>query len=270
MLNFKEAKKIFEEKYDTTLTNWYDNRLKFICLKHGSFIRSKKEFLEGKGCPVCLKKEEENKAFFTNVVVREFKNIHGNKYDYSHTDFTDSTTKIKVKCPVHGFFTIYPSEHLNGKGCPYCSGEKKKVKIVVKKKNPVFQPKEKTQPKFQPKEKFQPKFQPKEKRTKIAKKKFIPVTLKKDFLKKYLLKKYPDLIINKTFDNLIDGKYHPAYDFYIPSLKTVVIYIGLDGNDKKANELKQYRIFLKKKFARKNKLTYVIAKFSSKIENLKV
>jgi hypothetical protein len=27
---------------------------------------------------------------------------------------------------------------------------------------------------------------------------------------------------------------------------------------------------LKKKFARKNKLTYVIAKFSSKIENLKV
>lgn len=46
--------------------------------------------------------------------------IHGNKYDYSKVNWTNTKTKVEIICPVHGSFFQKPYKHLEGQGCPDC------------------------------------------------------------------------------------------------------------------------------------------------------
>lgn len=47
--------------------------------------------------------------------------IHGNKYDYSESEYVNDDTKIKIRCPKHGYFYQRPSAHLSQKqGCTKC------------------------------------------------------------------------------------------------------------------------------------------------------
>ena len=45
---------------------------------------------------------------------------HDNKYDYSKSEYINTTTKITVICPEHGEFNQRPEIHLKGRGCPKC------------------------------------------------------------------------------------------------------------------------------------------------------
>lgn len=45
---------------------------------------------------------------------------HSSKYDYTNTIFKNTKTKIEIDCPLHGTFLQWPSDHLNGVGCPKC------------------------------------------------------------------------------------------------------------------------------------------------------
>lgn len=58
------------------------------------------------------------------------KEIHGDKYDYSKTIYTNRRTAVCVTCPKHGDF--YTKELLYGKGCVKCgfesSAQKRKEK----------------------------------------------------------------------------------------------------------------------------------------------
>lgn len=47
---------------------------------------------------------------------------HNNKYDYSKVNYINSSTKVCITCKKHGDFLMTPSNHLNGQGCPKCSG----------------------------------------------------------------------------------------------------------------------------------------------------
>lgn len=49
---------------------------------------------------------------------------HGNKYDYSRTEYVNNSTKVCIICPKHGEFWQSPTNHLNGQGCPKCKFEK--------------------------------------------------------------------------------------------------------------------------------------------------
>jgi hypothetical protein len=51
--------------------------------------------------------------------------IHKNKYDYSLSDYKNSRDKIEIICPIHGVFNQMPYNHLQGKGCNYCSRNQK-------------------------------------------------------------------------------------------------------------------------------------------------
>ena len=55
--------------------------------------------------------------------INESKQIHGNKYDYSKTQYINTNTKVCIICPIHGEFWQAPRHHLNGNGCPYCAGK---------------------------------------------------------------------------------------------------------------------------------------------------
>lgn len=44
------------------------------------------------------------------------------RYDYSKTVYVNSYTKVIITCRVHGDFKQTPANHLNGHGCPSCTG----------------------------------------------------------------------------------------------------------------------------------------------------
>ena len=46
--------------------------------------------------------------------------VHGNKYDYSKSDYKGALEKIRIICPEHGEFWQTPNDHLNGHGCGLC------------------------------------------------------------------------------------------------------------------------------------------------------
>jgi len=63
----------------------------------------------------------------TEEFISRSKEMHGNKFDYSMSEYRGSNTKIKILCPIHGEFEQWPQDHMNGRGCEKCSGVKKKT-----------------------------------------------------------------------------------------------------------------------------------------------
>lgn len=53
--------------------------------------------------------------------------IHQNYYDYSFVEYINNRTKVKIKCPIHGFFEQKPNDHLGYHGCPNCGGVGRKT-----------------------------------------------------------------------------------------------------------------------------------------------
>lgn len=54
------------------------------------------------------------------IFINKAQNTHGNKFDYSLVDYVNSSTKIKIICPMHGVFEQLPAEHVRGRGCHQC------------------------------------------------------------------------------------------------------------------------------------------------------
>lgn len=61
----------------------------------------------------------------TEEFIAQAKNIHGNKYDYSKSEYMHSKEKLIIICPKHGEFLMKPNNHLMGQGCPKCNSKKK-------------------------------------------------------------------------------------------------------------------------------------------------
>lgn len=62
----------------------------------------------------------------TKKWIKKAKDRHGNKYDYSKSEYTYARNKIKIICKIHGEFLQIAHIHTTkGYGCPTCSGNKK-------------------------------------------------------------------------------------------------------------------------------------------------
>ena len=122
--------KLFKEKYITKFGNRYDfSKIKYIdsrtkvciiCPEHGEFWVAPDNLLKGRGCPKCAGKYKT-----TQDVIKEFKEIHGDKYDYSKVEYKNAKTKVCIICPEHGEFWQTPNHHLSGNGCPKCRKNEK-------------------------------------------------------------------------------------------------------------------------------------------------
>lgn len=66
------------------------------------------------------------KKLSTQQFVFISKEVHGDKYDYSYTVYTNSRTPINIICPIHGKFSQTPFNHLNSSGCKMCANERRK------------------------------------------------------------------------------------------------------------------------------------------------
>jgi len=56
----------------------------------------------------------------TNKIIKKFKKIHNDKYDYSLIEYKGIYTKVKIICKEHGVFDQTPKTHLKGSGCYKC------------------------------------------------------------------------------------------------------------------------------------------------------
>ena len=67
------------------------------------------------------------KFLTTEQFIERARKIHGNKYDYSKTEYVNAENKVCIICPEHGEFWQRPANHLSGKGCPVCGEIKRKA-----------------------------------------------------------------------------------------------------------------------------------------------
>jgi hypothetical protein len=58
----------------------------------------------------------------TEDFINKSKLTHGEKYDYSQSQYINAKTKIKIVCKKHGVFEQIPRNHIRGYDCPKCSG----------------------------------------------------------------------------------------------------------------------------------------------------
>ena len=128
-------KQIYADKYDYSKVEFVNSKskLKIICSEHGEFEKTYQKHLY-QGCPVCSKMEISN-SYRKPIeqVLKEFKEVHGDKYDYSKVDYKGTHSKVIITCPEHGEFNQSPDVHIKGGGCRKCSGNfKLDTKTIIK------------------------------------------------------------------------------------------------------------------------------------------
>ena len=116
----KKASIIHNNKYNYSEVDYKrsDKKVAIICPTHGNFLQTPREHLSGRGCIKCVKLYSPT----TDEWIEKAKQIHGDLYDYSIVNYIKCDIKIDIKCQIHGIFRQTPNEHLNGRGCPKCSG----------------------------------------------------------------------------------------------------------------------------------------------------
>jgi hypothetical protein len=144
----KSLKK-FGDRFDYSKVEYVNSRTKvtIICPEHGEFETSPNVHLlrVTGGCGKCgiklrgqkqseryAKIKEEGKQFpiqkhtlsLDEVIVR-FREVHGDKYDYSLVKYVNRRTKVTIICPEHGEFEQLPSSHIRGRDCQICANKKK-------------------------------------------------------------------------------------------------------------------------------------------------
>jgi len=115
----KKAQDIHDDIYDYSKVNYinYNTKVTIICKKHGNFDQTPKNHLDNQGCPTC---GNGSKITTDDYIVRS-KEIYGDLYDYSDTNYINSRTNLTITCKIHGKFTKRPLLHLKSNGgCPEC------------------------------------------------------------------------------------------------------------------------------------------------------
>lgn len=97
-------------------------------VEHGEFSMRPDNIFSGKqGCPKCYDDRRSRlQRKPVEVFIEEAKKVHGGLYEYHKVEYVNTNSKVCIVCKIHGDFWQTPSNHLKGKGCPYCSGNVKK------------------------------------------------------------------------------------------------------------------------------------------------
>ena len=114
--------------YDYSKVTYINAKTKIIiiCLIHGEFSQNPFNHLNGGGCNKCFNERTSKRCKKTTAqFIKEAKEIHGDLYDYSLTNYSGAHNKLIIICPLHGIFEQFPGNHLNGGKCQKCN---KKIK----------------------------------------------------------------------------------------------------------------------------------------------
>lgn len=127
-----KARKVHGGRYDYSATAYVNNvtKVKIVCREHGVFEQRPANHLSGMGCLLCgLKNAGQYHKKNTESFIAQAKAIHGDRYDYSETEYKGAREKLTIICPKHGSFEQTAYTHLHGRGvgagCERCSYEER-------------------------------------------------------------------------------------------------------------------------------------------------
>lgn len=120
------AQQVHGQKYDYSAAIYLNSPtpLQIVCPEHGAFMQSPSNHLAGKGCRKCASQAAGDRYRKSGErFIQEAHKTHGDRYDYSESDYKSARLKLAIRCKVHGFFEQVPYVHLQGSGCPLCGNE---------------------------------------------------------------------------------------------------------------------------------------------------
>ena len=119
----KKAIEKHGNEYGYTKVNYVNNNTKVVlqCKNCGEFEQLPLNHSRGEGCTYCKGHVKRTNASF----VKKAQQVHGNIYDYSHTEYINSASPVNIKCRIHGVFTQLANNHIRGSGCPKCAPNNK-------------------------------------------------------------------------------------------------------------------------------------------------
>ena len=123
-----KATAIHGDKYSYKYVDYIDSQTKvvIVCNEHGAFMQSPSSHLSGSGCPLCgLETMKQKNRYSQEEILKRFKEVHGDEYDYSKVEYKGLQVKVAIICKEHGVFYQTPSAHIHmGCGCPICANIK--------------------------------------------------------------------------------------------------------------------------------------------------
>jgi len=122
----EKARIVHGNKYGYSEAEYKNNhtKLMIICKKHGVFLQTSNDHLDGHGCNTCGREVIIAARKLSEIdFIAKAQAIHGDKYDYSEAGYSYSNKRVTLKCKKHGVFTQTAGHHLNGHGCQKCANE---------------------------------------------------------------------------------------------------------------------------------------------------
>ncbi len=116
------------DKYNYDKTVYVDAKTKVLvtCPIHGDFLVLPNTHLKKdggcKGCQVITLRKA--RSLTNEDFIKKATAVHGNKFNYSKTDYVNLVEDVIITCPIHGDFSQSPASHLRGGGCRKCSSNK--------------------------------------------------------------------------------------------------------------------------------------------------
>jgi hypothetical protein len=115
-------------KYDYSETIYVNRRTSFNikCLKHDTIFNSNYNSIlnYNDACPTCQKEQKIGINIKTKEhFIERAKKVHGDKYDYTYSDYRGQKIKLNIYCKkCDKIFIQNPIVHVNDKcGCPTCN-----------------------------------------------------------------------------------------------------------------------------------------------------
>lgn len=119
------VRKLFPE-YDYSLVEYVDLRTHVLikCNKHGIKRMRPDQLLEGHRCRQC---SIDANTCTTESFIKKARLKHGDRYDYSLTNYINKSCKVTIICKIHGAFSQNAASHINQScGCKKCAIEEGK------------------------------------------------------------------------------------------------------------------------------------------------
>ena len=136
------AEIIPDRNYDYDFDSYvaYNQEMRIYCHnrdkdgnEHGWFTMEPRRLLNRyhpQGCQKCGREATANaKRVTPEQFIERATALHRGKYKYKAEDYKGYFEDMQMLCPIHGYFSQTPANHLQGQGCPFCKESKLEIEI---------------------------------------------------------------------------------------------------------------------------------------------
>lgn len=117
---------------DETAYGGWDERVSVGCPEHGRYMALPAVLLRGaRGCMACAIEVRGPERLTKEEFVERATALHAGKYSYERAAYAGFARNLEISCSDHGTFFQTPCNHMQGKGCPRCSGSQSKPEVAL-------------------------------------------------------------------------------------------------------------------------------------------